>query len=84
LIPGGEQCSPHFTFLITCSLPCVREAAIAGGIGRTSHAVASKHHYGLPELMFEVDGGHKPARDLCARYVELLGALVADFKRRFP
>ncbi len=38
---------------------------------------------GVPTLMFEVDGGQKPARDVCARYVRLLEALVADFKRAF-
>jgi hypothetical protein len=39
---------------------------------------------GVPALVFEVDGTSKRASDLCAGYVALLGALVADFKRAFP
>jgi hypothetical protein len=39
---------------------------------------------GVPALVFEIDGTSKPAREVCARYVALLDALVADFKRAFP
>jgi hypothetical protein len=38
----------------------------------------------VPTLMFDMQGGQKPARDLCARYVALLESLVTDFKRAFP